>query len=134
MRLKVLTIIGAAGLLAGSSALAIAESAKPLAPGQQMQASSASATEPGASRFAPGHLKKMAGVKSAKQFAPGQVKKHAARTTTRHATIIKKKKSHVARGPQLKAKATTTGSGAARGPVSSSSAGDFRDSGGGGGY
>jgi hypothetical protein len=71
MRLRTLTILAAAALLAGTPAIAVAKSAKSLAPGQQAHGVGG----PGASGSAPGHRKKLAGKKSAKTFAPGYRKK-----------------------------------------------------------
>jgi hypothetical protein len=77
MRLSII----AAAVVALVASPAFAATAKSNAPGQQMQKHGSVAGSPGASGYAPGHLKKKAGVHSAKQFAPGHVKKKVATKT-----------------------------------------------------
>lgn len=69
-----LSIIAAAAVALIASSPAFAASAKMNAPGQEMQKHGSVAGSPGASGYAPGHLKKKAGVRSASKFAPGHVK------------------------------------------------------------
>jgi len=71
MRVKFIAILAAASVLAGASAIAATKSAKSFAPGQEMRKAGG---DPGASSYAPGHLKKKYHAKSAKSFAPGQKK------------------------------------------------------------
>jgi len=72
MRVKFIAILAAAGVLAGAPAIAATKSAKSFAPGQQEMRKAGG--DPGASSYAPGHLKKKYHAKSAKSFAPGQKK------------------------------------------------------------
>jgi hypothetical protein len=75
MKLSIIAI-AATALIASSPAFAAKVGAKPSAPGQEMQMHGSVAGSPGASGYAPGHLKKKAVVRSASKFAPGHVKKN----------------------------------------------------------
>ena len=81
MKLSIIAV-AAVALMASP---AFAATAKSNAPGQQMQKSGSVAGSPGASGYAPGHVKKKAGVHTASKFAPGHKKKTVAKpapTTT----------------------------------------------------
>ena len=64
MKAKIVTLL-AAGLLAASPNFAVAKSAKSVSPGHQAKGTH------GASYYAPGHVKKRMGLRSARSVAPG---------------------------------------------------------------
>jgi hypothetical protein len=85
MKVSILAIAAAALMASSPLAFAANAGAKANAPGQEMQKSGSVTGSPGASGYAPGHLKKKAGIRSAKHFAPGHRKKVSAKhiqTTT----------------------------------------------------
>lgn len=71
---KFWTVAAAAAFLAGSSAVALSESASNLSPGHKMQNAKKKGTftGPGASDYAPGHQAKKKGVPGHSGSAPGQ--------------------------------------------------------------
>jgi hypothetical protein len=71
MKTSILAIAAAALIV--STPFALAKDAKSSAPGQMMQQHGSVAGSPGASGYAPGHLKKKG--TSAKKYAPGQTKR-----------------------------------------------------------
>ncbi len=81
MRTSILAIAAAA--LIASTPFALAKNAKSSAPGQMMQKHGSVAGSPGASGYAPGHLKKKG--TSAAKYAPGHTKR-VVQTRTRATT------------------------------------------------
>lgn len=81
-----LSIIAAGAIALIASSPTFAASAKMNAPGQEMQMHGSVAGSPGASGYAPGHLKKKAGVRSSSKFAPGYTKKKAVHVRIRSST------------------------------------------------
>jgi hypothetical protein len=75
MRLSILAVAAVALIASSPLAFAAQGGAKVNAPGQEMQKQGSVIGSPGASGYAPGHLKKKAGVRSASTFAPRHVKK-----------------------------------------------------------
>ena len=77
---KILTLVAAAILTLASvlPGAAAPKSAPKGAPGQMMQQRGSVPGHPGASGYAPGHLKRVAHVRSAREFAPGRhhVRRH----------------------------------------------------------
>ena len=70
---RFLALLAAAGFVLGA---ALPGSAAPKdTPGHQMQQKGSVPGHPGASGYAPGHVKKMTRGRSARAFAPGQRKK-----------------------------------------------------------
>jgi hypothetical protein len=82
MKTSILAIAAAA--LIASTPFALAKDAKSSAPGQMMQQHGSVAGSPGASGYAPGHLKKKKGSSAAK-YAPGHTKR-VVQTRTRATT------------------------------------------------
>ena len=82
MKLSIIAVAAAAFMISP----AFAATAKSNAPGQQMQKHGSVAGTPGASGYAPGHLKKKSGVRSASKFAPGHTKKKTAHLPIRATT------------------------------------------------
>jgi len=80
---KLAIAVALVGLVA-TPALA-AQSAKSVAPGQRMHQSGSVQGSPGASGYAPGHLKHH--MKSASKFAPGHVKRTAMSRTSGKSTV-----------------------------------------------
>lgn len=77
-------IIAVAAVLVASPAFAA--SVKSSAPGHEMQRQGSVVGSPGASGYAPGHLKKKAGIRSASRFAPGHMTKKSAHVRVRATT------------------------------------------------
>lgn len=84
MKISILVITAVAVIT--SAPLAVAASAKNVAPGQQMNQRGSVAGSPGASGYAPGHLKKRSLNQSASKYAPGHKKNIASPTTIRSTT------------------------------------------------
>lgn len=82
MKTSILAIAAAAVI--ASTPFAVAKSANSGAPGQMMQQHGSVAGHPGASGYAPGHLKKKG--TSAATFAPGHTKRVVTTTRTRATT------------------------------------------------
>jgi hypothetical protein len=76
MRTRILSMVAAAGLLAGTTTICVAQnSAQDKAPGQRMQDKGSMPGHPGASGYAPGHEMQQKGSKpgepGASGYAPG---------------------------------------------------------------
>lgn len=86
MKVSIITVAAVALIASSPLAFAAKGGAKVNAPGQEMQTRGSVTGSPGASGYAPGHLKQKARVRSASRYAPGHVKKNAAHVRVRATT------------------------------------------------
>jgi hypothetical protein len=73
--MRKILVLAAAGLLVAATAPSFAAGKSKAAPGQMMHRYGSVAGHPGASGYAPGHLKAKKNARGASAFAPGHKKK-----------------------------------------------------------